>query len=290
MAMAAFWARALARRAELLAGADAVIASDLYLLPLGRLLTAGTRLPLVYDAREDWAALEAARRPRMLRAAVTRAETALARRAAAVVVPGEPRTRRWRRAGIQPVVLRNVGTTAPRNGTATRWDVATVGLLAEQRRPELVLALAAQRPDLRIVIAGTGRLEARVRAAAEGLANVDFLGFVDDIDAVLAASEVIVYGEDPGTPYSSLACPNTLYQAVRLRRPLVFYCAGEPAEAARRFRIAVRCAPELGALSAAVDSARGARDWEFEAAWAWLSDGAEEAFTASLREVVPGLR
>jgi glycosyltransferase involved in cell wall biosynthesis len=286
-AVGRFSALALRRRRELLAGADAVIAGDIYLLPLGRALAAAARVPLIYEAREDWAALEAARFPAGLRRAVTRAETALARGAAAVVVPGETRAARWRAVGVDPVVLRNVGNTAPRPAP-TRWDVATAGLMAEQRRPDLFLALARRRPDLRFVVTGGGRLEREVRRGAEQSPNVDYLGWVDDVDAVLAASSVIVYGEDAATPYSALACPNTLYQAIRLRRPLVFYCGGEPAEAAARFKIGVRCPPEVEALSAAVDDARAGDGWEFDAAWQTFGVGAERAFQERLREVLNG--
>ena len=288
-AMLAFWTRVLARRRELLAGAHAVIASDLYLLPLGRALTAGRGLPLIYEAREDWAALEAARRSPRVRIAVTRAESALARKSAAVIVPGEPRAPRWRSVGIEPVVLRNVGEPTPRPRSGVRWDVAYVGLMAEQRRPDLVLELARHRPDLRFVMSGAGRLEPQVREQATALGNVDYLGFVDDIDGVLAQAGAIVYGEDPSTPYSPLACPNTLYQAVGLRRPLVFFCAGEPQEAARRYRIGVRCRAELDDLSAAVDEALAGTGWEFDAAWSWLRGGAEDAFQARVRELVPSL-
>jgi glycosyltransferase involved in cell wall biosynthesis len=267
-----------------------VVASDLYMLPLGRGLSAGTQVPLLYEAREDWAALKAARRPRALRAAVTQAESALARGAAAVIVPGESRARRWRRVGVDPVVFRNVGVTVPREDAEPKWDVAYVGLLAEQRRPDLVLELAARRPDLRFVMGGAGRLEPEVRVAADGLPNVDFLGFVEDVDAVLASAKVIIYGEDPTTPYSDLACPNTLYQAVRLRRALVFFCAGEPEAAARRFRVGLRCPATADGLSAAVDEALERDDWEFDTAWSWLRDGAEDALQARLRELVPELR
>lgn len=285
-ALARFSVRALARRRTLLAGADALMAGDVYLLPLARLLAAAARIPLIYDAREDWAALEAARFPPRMLAAVTRAETALARGAAAVVVPGEARAARWRRVGIEPVVLRNVGSSSPRPAVL-RWDVASAGLMAEQRRPDLVLALARERPDLRVVITGGGRLEQRIRAEAAELPNVDYLGWVEDVDAVLSSSAVIVYGEDPSTPYSALASPSTLYQAMRLRRPLVFYCDGEPAQAAARFRIGVRCAPEVAALSDAVDHARACDGWEFDAAWDALGAGAERAFQARLRELLP---
>jgi hypothetical protein len=285
-ALARFSARVLAHRRSLLRGADVLMAGDVYLLPLARLLAATARIPLIYDAREDWAALEAARFPPRMLAAVTRAETALARGAAAVVVPGEARAERWRRVGIEPIVLRNVGTSRPRPAVQ-RWDVACAGLMAEQRRPDLVLALARARPDLRVVITGGGRLEDELRADAAQLPNVEYLGWVDDVDAVLAASRVIVYGEDPSTPYSALASPSTLYQAIRLRRPLVFYCGGEPEDAAGRFAIGVRCAPDVGALSAAVDRAREGNGWEFAAAWEMLGDGAERSFQARLRELLP---
>jgi hypothetical protein len=206
-----------------------------------------------------------------------------------VIVPGDPRAARWRRVGVEPVVLRNVGMTAPRSVDRTRWDVAFVGLMAEQRRPDLVLELARRRPDLAFVLAGAGRLEPEIRVAASELANVDYLGFVEDIDGVLAQARMIVYGEDPSTPYSPLACPNTLYQAVGLGRPLVFFCGGEPEQAASRFRIGVRCRAEVEPLSAAVDEALAGDDWEFDRAWAWLRGGAEDALKARLRTLVPQL-
>jgi glycosyltransferase involved in cell wall biosynthesis len=184
--------------------------------------------------------------------------------------------------------MRNVGRTAPRPAP-TRWDIASAGLIAEQRRPDLLLELARRRPDLRFVITGGGRLEQAVRREAARMPHVDYLGFVEDVDAVLAASAVIVYGEDPATPYSPLACPNTLYQAIRLRRPLVFFCGGEPAEAVARFRIGVRCAADVEALSAAVDAARAGDGWEFDAAWRAYGVGAERAFQDRLRAIVPAL-
>jgi len=68
---------------------------------------------------------------------------------------------------------------------------------------------------------------------------------------------------------------------------LVFYCGGEPEDAAGRFAIGVRCAPDVDALSAAVDRARDGNGWEFAAAWETLGDGAERSFQARLRELLP---
>jgi glycosyltransferase involved in cell wall biosynthesis len=273
-----FTARALADARRVLRGVDVVIASDLYLLPLGCALARRANVPLIYEAREDWAALEAERRHRALRALATRAETALARGADLVVVPGDTRAPRWRRVGRDPVVLRNIGLSEPRAATGRRWDVAACGLLAEQRRPDLFLDVAERRPDLRFVLTGAGRLERWVAARSAELDNVDFLGWVPDVDAVLAASAVIVYGQDPRTCYSAMTCPSTLYQALRLQRPLVFYCDGEPGALARRFRIGVRCAPEPEAVSSAIDVALARDDWEFVSAWESVRTGAERPF------------
>ena len=83
---------------------------------------------------------------------------------------------------------------------------------------------------------------------------------------------VIVYGEDPSTPYSALACPSTLYQAIRLATPArVLLRRRARRHAAERFRIGVRCVPDVEALSAAVDRARDGVEWEFDAAWEALA-------------------
>jgi glycosyltransferase involved in cell wall biosynthesis len=162
------------------------------------------------------------------------------------------------------------------------------GLLAEQRRPDLVLEVAARRPDLRFVITGGGRLEGTVSEAAAALPNVDFLGWVTDVDAVLAASRVVLYGQDPGVPYSDIACPNTLYQSIRLRRPLVYYCAGEPEAVSRRFRIGVRCEPTAPALEDAIDTALLSDGWQYDEAWRTISTGAGAAFQSVLRDAADG--
>ena len=221
-----------------------------------------------------------------MRAAVTWAETLLARRSAGVIVPGVSRAARWRRVGVDPVVLRNVGRTRPRPVAARRWDVASVGLQAHERRPDLLVELARRRPDLRVAIGGAGRIEHEIRAAAQEIPQPrrPRLRRGRRRRARRRRSDRLRRGS--GTPYSPIACPNTLYQAVRQQRPLVFYCGGELEEAARRFRIGIRCAADPEALSAAVDAALARSDWEFDAAWTWLRDGAEDAFAGRMRTLL----
>jgi hypothetical protein len=264
-----FCARVWRERRALVAG-DVVYVHDVYLLPLGARLGK----PFVYDAHEDYGLMEARRFPGALLRGVEAAETRLARRAALVVVPGQTRTGRWKRAGIEPLVLPNVGrgerlAAAPADAD---WDLVCVGNHDETKHPELLVELARARPDLRVAAAGGGRSAPLLEAAGRELDNFDWLGWIDDPDAILARGRAIYYGYDPEHPYGAATCPNTLYQALRVQRPLIYFAGGELAEATARFRIGERVAATVDALAAAVDrTLADASGWEFDAAWAWAS-------------------
>lgn len=78
-----------------------------------------------------------------------------------------------------------------------RYDVVCVSQLIARKRIEDLLAAVAllkrERPDLRVAIAGRGALEADLRAEARRLdleENVEFLGFVGDVERLYAESAV----------------------------------------------------------------------------------------------------
>lgn len=258
-------------RRALLRDVDVLVVHDVYLLPLARLLSHSLRLPYLYDAHEDYAAMESDRLPRWWLKAATALETRIARRADAVVVPGRTRADRWVSSGLPaPVILRNRGgEAAPTADRPADWDLACVsGTLAPSRRPDIFLEVARRRPDLRFALAGDGRWAREVEQAARELPNVDWLGWVDDASALLARSRAAFYGLDPGHPYASKACPNTLFDALRAGRPLIFFCGGEPQELLARFRIGIQCAPTADAVLEALDDALDGSSWECDAALA----------------------
>src|SRR5207237_10748121 len=147
------------------------------------------------------------------------------------------------------------------------WDLAYVSAtLTANGRPDLFLEVARRRPELRFALAGKLSPARELERAALAAPNVDWLGWVDDPRKVMARSRAVFYGLDPRHPYSSSACPNTLYDALRVRRPLIFFCGGEPEELLGRFRIGIKCAPTADALLDALDEARGGSSWEFDAA------------------------
>jgi glycosyltransferase involved in cell wall biosynthesis len=278
VAVVQFGIRVWRGRRGLLEGASLLIVHDVYLLPLGWLLAHHLRLPFVYDAHEEWARMEADRYPKWALRLVTTVESRLARSAFAVAVPGASRTARWD--GIlnkPPIVLPNlVRSDRPEAGVGgDDWDLLYVGTVSEGRRPDLLVELARLRPDLRVGVAGRGRSVGYVARAAEELPNLSYLGWRSDADELLARTTAIYYGLDPEHPYSDVACPNTLYQALLHRKPLIFFCGGEPAQLANQFKIGIRCEASVHALSAAVDHISAAGDWEFDEALRTVWERAE---------------
>jgi glycosyltransferase involved in cell wall biosynthesis len=269
-AMLRFAGRVWKRRRELFGGAQLLVVHDIYLLPLGRLLSASCSVPFVYDAHEEYARMEATRYPSWFLRAATKLETALARRADIIVVPGVTRVARWRAAGFEQIlVLRNTGSRGEARAADGNpsWHLLHAGTLSAPRRLDLLLELARRRPDIRIAIAGAGKLAGELERTASTMPNVAFLGWLSDLSDTIARSRALYYGLDPKHPDAPTACPNTLYQALLHRRPLVYFGGGEISEVARSFRIGVRATPSPEGIAAALEEIGRTSTWDFDAAW-----------------------
>jgi glycosyltransferase involved in cell wall biosynthesis len=288
LAVGQFAIRVWRDRRRLLGDSSLLIVHDVYLLPLGWLLARHLHRAFIYDAHEEYARMEAGRYPPWILRAVTMLEGRLASHAAAVVVPGASRTGRWDGALAQPpIVLPNLvreDRPVPETASAA-WDLLYVGTVSEGRRPDILVELARLRPGLRIAIAGRGRSVDYVARSAQELPNLTYLGWRSDADDLLARTRAIYYGLDPDHPYSQVACPNTLYQALLHQKPLIFFCGGEPAQLARQFKIGIRCEASVHAVGAAFDRASTISDWEFDEAWRAVVERAEtHQFIEAVRE------
>lgn len=87
----------------------------------------------------------------------------------------------------------------PQPGVERRYDLVTVSQLIPRKRLgdllEATVILKAERPDLRVAIAGTGALDGELREQARRLgieANVELLGYVADTERLYAESAVFV--------------------------------------------------------------------------------------------------
>jgi glycosyltransferase involved in cell wall biosynthesis len=273
-ALLRFSTRTLWRHSYVVREAAVIVVHDIYLLPLGALLRRLFRVRLVYDAHEDFVLTQRGYYPNRLVELIERAENALARRAAAIVVPGTVRRQRWIDAGFAPpIVLANIGPISAVDGVGPEpdpeWDLVYCGRLAEIRRPDVLVELARMRPDLQIAVAGVGPAATKLAASAEELPNLSFVGWVDDPKSLLRKARAVYYGLDPDEPYADSACPNNLYLAIRAQRPLIFYCGGEPRKIATQYKIGIQIRPDVTELGQAVDTVTGGKvEWEFAKAWA----------------------
>ena len=277
-------------RRRLVGDADLIVAHDIYLLPLAYVLSKVMGLPFVYDAHEEYAMMEGGRFPDWWLRLATRIESLLAGRSQAIIVPGRTRLDRWSRAGVgKIVVLRNLGRDIEvEQDQPVRWDITNVfSNLDQDRPPDLLIEVARRRPDLRIMFAGTGQLVDEVEKAAEELPNLEFLGWRSDSDALLAQGRTVFYGLYPQAPYSPKACPNTLYQALHVQKPLIFFCEGEPAELAREYKIGIQCAASVEGIIAAYESAVARDDWQFEEALTSIAeDNGKDAYGEVISSVI----
>jgi glycosyltransferase involved in cell wall biosynthesis len=137
--------------------------------------------------------------------ALERLLVALIGRADVVAVMGSRARSELIQRGVDPsrvvVVPASVDRHRFRPGDAgeRRYDIVTTAQFLPRKRIEdvlrAVMLLRLQRPQVRAAIAGTGPLDAALRAEARRLGvedAVDFLGFVPDIERVYAASRVFV--------------------------------------------------------------------------------------------------
>lgn len=259
-------------RRTLLSNADVLVVHDIYLLPVAAALSLVQRTPLIYDAHEEYSAMEAARLPRWWCRTMTIVESLLARRASCVVVPGQSRRPRWSNVGIEPLVLRNVGgRSSIEEHREPDWDLIYIsGSLSSDRRPDILLDAARLRPDLRFALAGHGRDADRLQNVVREIPNLDFLGWVANPVELMSRSVAVFYGLDPDHAYSEKACPNTVYQAIHAKRPLLFLCGGEPDALASQFKVGIRCEPTAESVVEALDAVAHS-DWEFDHATAMLA-------------------
>jgi glycosyltransferase involved in cell wall biosynthesis len=141
---------------------------------------------------------------------------AAVRRADAVTVTGEAMVTRLTELGVSPqklfVLPHSVDTErfCPKGDLARRWDIVTVGQLIERKRMDVLisaLALAKQRGHtLTLGILGQGPLEAELKRQVTQLgldAQVDFLGYQDEVESVLRTAGVFCLGSAwEGVPFA----------------------------------------------------------------------------------------
>jgi len=223
---------------------DVVHCHDLDTLPVGWLLGALKRKPVVYDAHESFADMLADNLPAGARRAIVALENLLMRRAALVITVGDKLRRYLEDRGARHVVV--IGNwkrvddftrTAPqRQEIRKRLGVPPAALLVAcitQLRPDRqldeLIGAANVDPDVYVVIAGHGVLAERVAQAARANPRILYPGFLSGVQIAdyTCAADAIYYGFDPLNPNARFSAPNKLYEALAAGRPLITGDFGE---------------------------------------------------------------
>ena len=128
--------------------------------------------------------------------------------------------------------------------------VTLAGRLVPEKAPlrfvELARRSASGFPKARFLIVGGGPLQREVAAAAEGLENVEMLGWRSDIETILAASDVVVITSD------SEGMPLTLIEAGMAGIPAVTTDVGSASEVVVHGHTGVVCEPSVDSLENAL--------------------------------------
>lgn len=252
---------------------DVVHAHDLLMLPLGVLIARRAKASLVYDAHEIYHIMESHRYPTWLRYIIATAEKWLIRAFVdALVTVSEQRVDDYWRAvapTVPTTVVANWYDPAERNtalGAQTRAQyaippdalcVAYIGGFTGERRMDLLISAARERPEVYYLVAGRGipSIEEQLLSATRELPNFRYIGWSANPQPLLSAADVLFYILEPTHPYSRFAASNTLYTAIANRLPLITCDVGEPGYVIRRIE------PALALRSASAEALIQAIDW-----------------------------
>lgn len=103
----------------------------------------------------------------------------------------------------------------------SRFIVGNVAALETDSKGQLTLVrLAREVADAHVVLVGSGRDEAMLRREAQGLANIEFAGQVDDVDAYLRAFDLFAF------PSLREGFGSVLLDAMRAKLPVVVKSSG----------------------------------------------------------------
>jgi len=236
-----FW---LMMKKALHLGFDLVHAHDFDTLPLGFLLSRIRSKPLVYDSHEDYAGMLHGSIPLWLERYIRRVETRLVRRIDALFTVGETLRREFELRGCSNA--RTLGNWKAiedfRLPEEVRAEVRAalkvppesllvsyISNLGKERHIEELLEAVARRPQIYLVIGGTGPSADAVREYAQKYGNIRYLGFVPqaEIPRYTSACDLVFYGYDPASPNARYSAPNKLFEGLAAGRPLLTAHFGE---------------------------------------------------------------
>jgi glycosyltransferase involved in cell wall biosynthesis len=227
---------------------DAVHCHDLPDLPIGIVIKAIKRVPLVYDAHEIYWIMDLGRYPEIISYFQKKLELFLLRWVDVLITVGKKRMKYYRSHYRKEIFLVGNYYDPKKRDSMKRKNfreslsipesafvITYAGTLSKIRGIDIIVECAARMQDekknVHFVIAGVGANESIVKETAARNPLVHFLGWVSDLDAAYCGSDALLYLMRPSHPYAHYNSPNNLYLSIAWQLPLVGVCAGEIANA-----------------------------------------------------------
>lgn len=224
---------------------------DLDMYMPARLISWIRRRPLVFDAHEIYAEMQATRMPRAAVGILRKLESRAIRKASRVVVVGESMRDYFNAIRDDLVVIGNWQEPVPdsesvRHAVRSRlgipreaFVIAYLGGLSSVKNLDLLIEAINADPDLFAIVAGAGDQEAKLRGAAERQPRLKFVGFTTDPAPYYHAADALYYLFAEGFDYARFSSSNALGMSFAYAKPLVTERSGDTG------RIASQMFPEL---------------------------------------------
>jgi glycosyltransferase involved in cell wall biosynthesis len=223
---------------------DVVHCHDLPDLPLGVLIKAIKRVPLVYDAHEIYWIMDLKRYPKVISYLQKAGELFLLKWVDVLITVGDKRVQYYRPHYPREIFL--VGNyydpqksdlqkgrefreklCIPEDAFVTMY----AGTLSKVRGVDILIECAdrfrSEGRNVHFVFAGVGADEALVRESAAHNPFVHFLGWVTNLENAYSGSDALVYLMRLAHPYAGYNSPNNLYLSIARQLPLIAVSAGE---------------------------------------------------------------
>ena len=292
---------------------DVVHAHDMDTLPAAYVISRRSGKPLIYDSHEDYAGMLHGTIPGWMEQAIRRLETMLVRRIDLLITVGETLRRQFEARGCQRCVVignwKRLSEYRPDVDVRRRVRrelgipeqavvVAYIANLGRERRIAELLEAVCDRPDVHLVVGGTGFQQQAVREAAAASRNIHYLGFVrpDDVPAYTVASDVVYYGFDVTNPNARYSAPNKLFEALAAGCCVVSGHFGEIQHVVAEYDCGILVDEfTVGQLMQAIDACRDPQQlsrWKCNAAraaserYSW--ERAEQLLLGAYARLVPG--
>ena len=202
------------------------------------------RVPLIYDAHENYARVKSASLPALFVRLLDYAERRLIRFVDVIITASTVVGDEFRRVRRRPVITlgnywsldRRLEMTDEERAAGRRdlgiWPddllLGYIGGLKRSRKIEPLLKAIQGETGVSVLICGAGEQQGLVERAATDHAHVSYLGWIplEEVSRYTALCDVIYYGLDnyPGAPYNS---PNSLFMAMLQGRAVLVSDIGD---------------------------------------------------------------